>query len=297
MAATTSEGTGNGSSEGPLRGFSLDYIHKVFIGPLTALKTCVRFINNKYILRISADDVTFNDSNVSFTAENAQEAIEALDAGGGGGSGSSTRRTILQPTHGFVSGSDIGAAIYLNPSGDWTKAQSDTAGTLGVALISEVIDTNNFEIITHGYLTGINVVPLTPNEYHFVSTTTAGELVSVEPTANGDYSNPLLLADSTSSGYVYAFRPNVINTATISTSFSGSFNNTTTGTPIDWNAGTDTLTVTHDLNQQYNHVAVYTDSGVLIDPDIVTATSTTVTTIDLSSFVIGLGFWNVTIST
>ena len=55
------------------------------------------------------------------------------------------------------------------------------------------------------------------------------------------------------------------------------------------------LTVTHSLGRQYVQVAVYDDSDVLIQPDTVTATSTTVTTIDLTSFGVLAGTWNVVI--
>lgn len=55
------------------------------------------------------------------------------------------------------------------------------------------------------------------------------------------------------------------------------------------------LVVTHSLGTRYNSVIVYDDNGLEIIPDSITATSTTVTTIDLSSFGTIANTWNVTI--
>lgn len=51
------------------------------------------------------------------------------------------------------------------------------------------------------------------------------------------------------------------------------------------------LTVTHNLNSQYVSVTVYNNSDLIIIPDDVTATSTTVSTIDLTSYGTLTGTW------
>ncbi|GAF86182.1 unnamed protein product, partial [marine sediment metagenome] len=58
------------------------------------------------------------------------------------------------------------------------------------------------------------------------------------------------------------------------------------------------LTVTHGLATEYLHTTVWNDSGNIIEPDEVTATSTAVTTIDLSSFTVTSDpdFWHVRVS-
>lgn len=56
------------------------------------------------------------------------------------------------------------------------------------------------------------------------------------------------------------------------------------------------LTVTHSLGTKYNHVTVYNNSDVIIVPTLVTATSTSVTTIDLTGFGTLTGTWNVVIT-
>jgi len=56
------------------------------------------------------------------------------------------------------------------------------------------------------------------------------------------------------------------------------------------------LTVTHSLGRRYNHVTVYDNGAIIVQPDSVTATSTSVTTIDLTSFGTLTGTWNVVVS-
>ena len=55
------------------------------------------------------------------------------------------------------------------------------------------------------------------------------------------------------------------------------------------------LTVTHNLNSQYVAVTVYNNSDLIIIPDDVTATSTTVCTIDLTSYGTLTGTWRAVI--
>ena len=55
------------------------------------------------------------------------------------------------------------------------------------------------------------------------------------------------------------------------------------------------LTVTHNLGKRYNNVTVTDNSSEEVTPEI-TATSTTVTTIDLSAWGTITGTWNVTIT-
>lgn len=76
MGATTTEGTGKGSAEGPLRGLSLDNAHKILIGEINALKTCIEIKDGKPTLRVNAEDVAFDDTGFPFTADTVQEAIQ-----------------------------------------------------------------------------------------------------------------------------------------------------------------------------------------------------------------------------
>lgn len=53
------------------------------------------------------------------------------------------------------------------------------------------------------------------------------------------------------------------------------------------------LTFTHNLGTQFNEVSIYDNNNKKVQPDDITATSTTVATIDLSSFGTLTGTWNV----
>ena len=55
------------------------------------------------------------------------------------------------------------------------------------------------------------------------------------------------------------------------------------------------LTVTHNLNQQYNTFTVYDDSNEKIEPDLVTATDANTLTVDLSNFGVIAGTWNIVV--
>jgi hypothetical protein len=60
--------------------------------------------------------------------------------------------------------------------------------------------------------------------------------------------------------------------------------------------GGGVIAITHSLGRRYTHVTVYDSSAIIVQPDSVTATSTSVTTIDLGSFGAITGTWNVVIS-
>jgi hypothetical protein len=67
MGATSITGvSGPGSSEGPLRGFSLDYIRKVLIRDGNILKPCITIEDNNYILNIPSQAITSGDPIVIF---------------------------------------------------------------------------------------------------------------------------------------------------------------------------------------------------------------------------------------
>ena len=124
--------------------------------------------------------------------------VTAISAGAAGNSGIA----VAQTGHGFTAGQ----AVYFNGSA-WALAQSNAAGTLGLALVV-VVDVNNFIAVTQGLITGLS--GLTAGQYYFVSDATPGALTTTEPTSTSSYSNPLLFALSTTTGIVLPFRPNSI---------------------------------------------------------------------------------------
>lgn len=91
----------------------------------------------------------------------------------------------------------------------YVKAKADTAANAEVdGIVTSVADANNFTITLIGYCTGLS--GLSAGVTFFLSDITAGALTSTEPTTYGAVSKPLLLADSTTSGYFFNWRGFVI---------------------------------------------------------------------------------------
>ncbi len=79
MGASSSEGVGQGSAEGPLRGFSLNNSHKIVQKNL--VRTITDTNGQKIVFRgVAASDVDFDDTGLTFiSADNVQNALEDLD--------------------------------------------------------------------------------------------------------------------------------------------------------------------------------------------------------------------------
>ena len=128
-----------------------------------------------------------------------------LLAGGGGGPTSAVSINVAQASHGFSTGN----AVYYNGSA-YVKAEANASTTLGLGVVT-VTDANNFVFYMAGQITGLS--GLTAGQYYFVSDATPGALTTTEPTASTSYSNPILLALSTTSGIVLPFRPSQVPAA------------------------------------------------------------------------------------
>ena len=104
---------------------------------------------------------------------------------------------MTQSSHGLA----VGDVIYNNGT-NYVKAQANATGTLGLFVVSAVADANTFTATFSGKIT---LSSLTAGQYYFVSTTTAGDIVTTEPTSG--YSNPILFALSTTEAVVLPYRP------------------------------------------------------------------------------------------
>lgn len=128
-----------------------------------------------------------------------------LDASGGGGSADSVTKDIEQTAHGL----SVNDVVRYSDSG-YVKAQADSAENAEVVgVVSAVTDVNNFTLTLNGYVSGLT--GLTEGAVMFLSSGTAGLLTGTAPTTNGQVVKPVLIADSTTSGYVKDFRGNVIS--------------------------------------------------------------------------------------
>lgn len=116
------------------------------------------------------------------------------------------RKEITQTTHGFSVGDVVG---YSGGSFDKPIADGLYDGEI-LGIVSDVIDANNFQFIYNGYITGLT--GLVQSTTYYLSPTTAGGLTTTEPTDDGLLSKAMLIADSTTSGWVLPYVGYVITT-------------------------------------------------------------------------------------
>lgn len=155
-------------------------------------------------------------------ADDVQEALEELQGDLDNLSSETLTKDIAQTAHGL----SVGDWVYFNGT-SYTKAQADEDANSEVyGVVSAVADANNFTITTHGYVTGLS--GLTAGAAHFLSADTAGAITATEPTTSGTISKPVLLADSTTSGYVMIMR-GVENGGSSASAVTASASGTSTG--------------------------------------------------------------------
>ena len=122
----------------------------------------------------------------------------------GGGGGSALTDSIAQTSHGLA----VGNVVRFDGT-NYVKAKADTAADAEVVgIVSAVADANNFTLTTGGRITGLS--GLVAGDVYFLDPVTAGALTTTEPTTVGFVTKPLLIADSTTSGYLFNFRGEVI---------------------------------------------------------------------------------------
>jgi len=121
-----------------------------------------------------------------------------IESGSGSAGGLTITRT--QTTHGFV----IGNVLKLNGT-TYETAQADSAANAEVvAIVSEVKTADDFVLHSYGRIEGLS--GFTAGEVQFLSPTIAGTLTNVEPILAGQINKPLLIADTTTSGYFVNMR-------------------------------------------------------------------------------------------
>jgi hypothetical protein len=132
---------------------------------------------------------------------------ESAPSSGGGGGGGGAVQTVTQVGHGFL----IGDAVYLN-GGIYVKAKADAANTAEtVGVVSSVTSLDVFQVTEVGYIKYLS--GLTAGTVYFLSDTVAGLLTATEPMTIGAVTKPMLIADSTTSGYVLNYRGAIVGGA------------------------------------------------------------------------------------
>lgn len=120
-------------------------------------------------------------------------------------SGDKVVKEISQTSHGFSTGDFIGWS-----GGTYNKAiaNGNYDGEF-IGLVNEVSDVNTFYVTQAGYVTGLT--SLVQNTTYWLSPTTAGNLTSTEPSTDGQIAKPVLIADSTTSGWVLPYAGFVVS--------------------------------------------------------------------------------------
>jgi len=201
------------------------------------------------------------------------EGTEGSWAAGGGG-GATLTEDVNQSTHGF----SVNDWLYNNGTIYVLADASAPSTSESIGIVSAVAGVDDFTIQFGGYITGLS--GLTAGESHFLSET-AGEITATAPSTEGSVVKPVLIADSTTTGFIFNMRGIEV---TGTTSWYQEFGSG------DLAAGV--LTVNHNLGHIYCVVQVYDENDALIQPDDVTLTDANNLDIDLSSFTVTASGWH-----
>ncbi len=124
-------------------------------------------------------------------------------ATGATGAGSSSY-PIAQTGHGLV----VGDVVRFNGT-NYVKAQANSAANAEVVgIVSAVAGVNNFTLTVIGQVTGLS--GLTAGTTYFLSPSSSGALTATEPSSTGQVSKPLLIAYTTTDGYFFDWRGEVL---------------------------------------------------------------------------------------
>lgn len=174
-----------------------------------------------------------------------------------GGGGGTTHRVFLV-NHGFIVGDGLRYDSDIAPGG-YLKAIANDVDTLGMFVVTNVLDANNFIVCSGGYFIDLSyTVNFTPNRWYYLSDTTAGLLSLVEP----QISNPILYAISANEAYVFIFRPNVGANLHVDEYIAGIGQTKFPLTQLPINA--DYVTVTVDgVTQSQNKYTFFSSTGIV----------------------------------
>lgn len=132
--------------------------------------------------------------------------VKTLEGAGGGGAADAVTKDISQATHGL----SVGDWVRLS-GGSYVEAQANSAAAAEVVgVVSAVADVDNFTLQVAGRVTGLS--GLTANAVHYLDASTAGAITATEPTGS-NVSKPVLIADSTTSGWVLQMRGTIAQAA------------------------------------------------------------------------------------
>jgi hypothetical protein len=174
-----------------------------------------------------------------------------IKSSGGGSSASGERITKLIniTSHGFNINDVLGWS-----GGTYNKALASTTydGEI-LGIVSKCYNANCFDLTQAGYVTGLTSLSI--NTTYFLSKTTAGLLTSTAPSLAGDIVKPVIIADSSTSGWVlpYAGFQLAVN--------SGSTSAAIAEFTITGNSSATGFTINHAKNKQFVAVEIVKNSS------------------------------------
>ena len=108
---------------------------------------------------------------------------------------------VVQSGHDFT----VGTIVYHDGT-HYVRSQANSVATADVVgIISAVNGTTSFTLTINGHLDNV-LTGLTPGQTYFLSATAAGVMTDIEPTLVGQVSKPVLIANSSTSGFFYNWR-------------------------------------------------------------------------------------------
>ena len=115
--------------------------------------------------------------------------------------------TIIQSTHGFVTGD-----VVRHNGSAFAKAQANnTTNAEVIGMVSSTPSADTFTLKSWGVMTGLS--GLTAGAVYFLSGTTAGAITTTEPSSIGYVSKPVMIATSSTTGYFLNMRGSLISAA------------------------------------------------------------------------------------
>lgn len=161
-------------------------------GTLTGTTTITKGAGNTAGIEYAAD------YNSTFTARSLVD--KGYVDGKSSISGERITKAINQSSHGFNVNDVLGwsGGTYNKP-----KANGLYDGEV-IGIVSKCIGVNDFELTQAGYVTGLTA-SFTPNTTYFLSESTPGLLTAIEPSTVNYISKSMLIANTTSTGWVLPY--------------------------------------------------------------------------------------------
>jgi hypothetical protein len=169
-------------------------------------------------------------------ANDRWEAVEPA----GSGTGQNLTKVVTQSSHGLA----VGDVVRFNGTA-YVEAQANSAANAEVVgIVSAVASSGEFTLTISGEVTGLS--GLTAGEAYFLSAATAGALTATAPSSTGQVVKPVFIAVSTTSGYFFNMRGELISASASPTTsyieYRGSAGNGSTNTwVVRWTTNAKTV--------------------------------------------------------